>query len=127
MTESTRLSTQGRPVVLLAEDEPVVRNFVQMALTRAGYDVLAASDGIEALQLSRAYDGVIHLLLSDMQMPKMIGSELARTIVQERPDIRVLLMTGKSSNEIPQQLRPDLLRKPFLPRVLLGQIERVLS
>jgi two-component system cell cycle sensor histidine kinase/response regulator CckA len=120
-------TADGRMVILLAEDEPVVRSFVDTALTYAGYRVLVAADGAQALQLSRSYDGPIHLVLSDIKMPNMIGPELATVIEKERPGIRVLLMTGASSGEVPQQLRQDLLRKPFLPAQLLGKIAQALS
>ena len=99
---------------------------METALVYAGYDVLAAADGAEALQVSRAYPGTIDLVLSDVKMPNMIGPDLALTIAKERPGIRVLLMTGKSSGEIPMMLRRELLRKPFPPQRLLDRIARVL-
>jgi DNA-binding response OmpR family regulator len=117
----------GKAVILLAEDEPVVRNFVQLALTHAGYCVLSAADGAEALHLSRAYEGPIDLVLSDVHMPNMIGPELVDAVLEERPGIRVLMMSGKSSGKIPEVLRPEMLRKPFLPKQLLERIEHVLS
>lgn len=116
-----------KTIILLAEDEPIVRNLFQMALTSAGYQVLAAADGAEALRLSRAYEGTIDVLVSDVKMPNMSGPELARKIVQERPDIRVLLMTGKSSGEVPQQLRREMLRKPFVPKQLLERIRHTME
>lgn len=114
-------------VILLAEDEPVVRNVIHLALTSAGYFVLTACDGEEALALSRAFDGAIDLLLTDVKMPRLRGPDLAQTLCRERPDIRVLLMTGKSSGEIPNHMRPEMLRKPFVPRLLLEKIQAKLS
>jgi two-component system cell cycle sensor histidine kinase/response regulator CckA len=116
------MSEQNDRVILLAEDEPVVRNFIQAALTNAGYLVLAATDGSEALQLSRAYDGTIDLVLSDVHMPKLIGPDLVGVLVKERPGIRAVMMTGKSSGRIPEVLRPEMLRKPFLPKQLVEKI-----
>ena len=116
----------GNAVILLAEDEPVVRNFVHTALMRAGYQVFSAADGAEAIQLSLRYEGRIDLLLTDVKMPRMVGPELARAILRERPRIRILLMTGESSGEIPEVLKPELLRKPFLPKHLLQRIEEAL-
>jgi|ERR1041385_4995665 two-component system, cell cycle sensor histidine kinase and response regulator CckA len=127
MNDPPRAKPHDRPVILLAEDEPVVRRFVETALVYAGYDVLTAADGAEALKLSRSYRGTIDLVLSDVKMPNMIGPELAMTIVKERPGIHVMLMTGKSSGEIPMMLRQDLLRKPFPPKRLLERIARVLA
>lgn len=100
---------------------------MEAALKYAGYDVLAAADGAEALQLSRSHIGPIDLILSDVKMPNMIGPELAQTILKERPGVRILLMTGKSSGNIPPGMRRELLRKPFPPKQLLERIARVLS
>jgi two-component system cell cycle sensor histidine kinase/response regulator CckA len=113
-------------VVLLADDEAIVRDLARFTLTRAGFTVLSASDGAEALEVSRQYAGIIHVLLSDIRMPNMDGLELAEALEKERPEIRILLMTGFSSGSIPPGLRPHLLRKPFLPADLVLRIETVL-
>jgi CheY-like chemotaxis protein len=118
---------EGKAVILVVDDEPSVRNVVQMSLTDAGYQVLTASDGAEALDVSRAYSGAIDLVVSDVVMPNMPGTELAERIVQERPGIRVLLMTGKLSAGIPPHLLPGLLRKPFRPKQLLERIRQLLG
>lgn len=117
----------GRAVILLVDDEPLVRNVVQMSLTHAGYHVLTASDGAEALDLSRSYPGTIDLVLSDVKMPNMTGTELAAAIVNERVGIPILLMTGKASEGIPPNLHSGLLRKPFLPQQLLERIRQALG
>lgn len=115
-------------VILVAEDEPVVRNFVQLALTRAGYKVIAACDGAEAMRLSRAFEGDIHLVLTDIKMPNMVGPALIDQICRERPDIRFLVMSGNSTAvELPETLRPDMLRKPFLPADLLERVAQALK
>ena len=77
-------------VVLVAEDEVVVRNVVCLILQRDGYQVLSAADGREALELARQYQGTIDLLLSDINMPEMDGPSLAEHVIEERPGIRVL-------------------------------------
>ncbi|HEY7392753.1 MAG TPA: response regulator [Bryobacteraceae bacterium] len=118
---------EGKTVILVVDDEPFVRNIVQMSLTDAGYHVLTASDGVEALLVSRAYSGAIDLVLSDVIMPNMPGTELAERIVQERPGVGVLLMTGKTSTGIPPDLLPSLLRKPFRPQQLLERIRQALG
>jgi CheY-like chemotaxis protein len=119
-------STNGPPVILLAEDEPTVRAYVQSALTRAHYCVLVATDGAEALQLSRAYQGRIDLVLSDVKMPNMVGPDLAQAIIKERPGIHVVFMSGHGSGIIPVQLQGEVLRKPFLPKQLYEKIEQTL-
>jgi CheY-like chemotaxis protein len=121
----------GKPdektVILVVDDEPFIRNIVQRSLTDAGYHVLTAADGAEALAVSRAYSGAIDVVLSDVIMPNIPGTELAERIVQERPGIRVLLMTGKAAAGIPPHMIPDLLRKPFRPQQLLERIRQVLG
>ncbi len=115
-------------VVLVAEDEVVVRNIVCHLLNREGYQVLSAADGAEALQLAREYRGTIDLLLSDVKMPHLDGISLAERIISERPGIRVLLMSGKISEEIREEnIRLPFLRKPFVPSVFRDTVRAVLS
>src|SRR5215208_726823 len=87
-------SNPDQTVILVAEDEVVVRNVVRIVLEGQGYFILAANDGQEALTISRQYPGIIHALLSDVKMPKMDGLQLRETILRERPGIKVLLMSG---------------------------------
>ena len=106
-------------VILVAEDEVIVRNVVCLLLQRDGYQVLSAADGKEALELARQYQGTIDLLLSDIQMPRMDG--LAEHVIEERPGIRVLLMSGKVSAEIRERnVRLPFLRKPFVSAVFFA-------
>jgi CheY-like chemotaxis protein len=119
--------SDSRPVILVADDEPVVRSFVRTALEMKGYRVLQAADGVEALEISRAYPGDIHLLLSDVKMPRMRGPELAEALLKDRPGVRVRLMTGKSSGAIPDVWKRELIRKPFLVRMLLDAVEKALA
>ena len=115
-------------VVLVAEDEVIVRNIVCLLLQREGYQVLSAADGKEALELAREYRGTIDLLLSDVKMPRMDGISLAEHVINERPGIRVLLMSGKLSDEIRKQnIRLPFLRKPFVPSVFRDKVRAVLS
>lgn len=115
-------------VILFAEDDPTVRNMVQTLLTRAGYTALTAADGQEALDISRKYGGNIHLLLTDVQMPRMDGLTLIEHLRQERPEIKVLVMSGKVSGEIHAQAATwRFLRKPFLPRDLRRQLRELLD
>jgi CheY-like chemotaxis protein len=111
---------------LLAEDDPAIRNLVEFALRRNSYTVLAASNGEEAVALSRQYPGAIDLLLSDVRMPRMDGMQAAQLIQRERPEIRVLLMSGESCCKVPPQLDAALIRKPFLPMVLLEKVRGLL-
>ncbi len=85
---------RGRETVLLAEDDEAVRDFVHFVLARLGYRVIEAGDGVEALEKAAAHDGAIDLLLSDVVMPRMDGRELARRLVEARPGLKVIHMSG---------------------------------
>jgi CheY-like chemotaxis protein len=120
--------TEEPRVVLVAEDDVLVRNLINTVLIRAGYAVLLASDGEEALALSRHYNGDIHLLLSDVTMPRMDGVELAARLREERPAVPALLVSGKMSSElIDGNCFFDFLRKPFVPDQLRSKLEEILS
>jgi DNA-binding response OmpR family regulator len=115
-------------VILVAEDDVLVRNLINVVLVRAGYSVLIAADGEEGLELSRRYSGDIHLLLSDVTMPRMDGFALAEKLREERPTTRALLISGKMSSEILQgNSKFDFLRKPFVPEQLKSKIGHILS
>jgi two-component system, cell cycle sensor histidine kinase and response regulator CckA len=110
-------------VVLLADDELVVRSLAQSILTRAGYRVLNAVDGEHALEVSRGYPGFIDVLLTDIKMPKMDGAELSATIAKERPGIKILFMSGKQSGELDVLgEKREFLGKPFFPKDLCEKI-----
>jgi DNA-binding response OmpR family regulator len=97
-------------------------------LTRAGYKVLDAVDGEQALEVSRQYTGPIDLLLTDVKMPKMDGLQLSAQISRERPGIKILLMSGRPSGElIVLGEKMPFLRKPFLPDVLCERLNSLLA
>src|SRR5260370_20353798 len=115
-------------VVLLADDELVVRSLAQSILTRAGYRVLNAVDGEHALEVSRGYAGPIDVLLTDVKMPKMDGMELSAHIAKERPGIKILFMSGKESEELMiHGKRMEFLRKPFVARELSEKLSSILA
>ena len=122
------MPTSSQFVILLAEDDQLVRNVVRTTLTNAGYVVLDATDGAHALEVSRAYDGWIHVLLTDVIMPNMDGLELSNHITRERPGIKVLVMSGKPSGEsLAVGLSMQFLRKPFLPKTLRERLSAMLA
>jgi DNA-binding NtrC family response regulator len=103
-------SSDFRPVILLAEDELQIRKVFRLILERDGYRVLTACDGAEALAVSRAFPGAIQLLLTDVDMPKMDGPTLWGRLSHERPETKVLLMSGHIAvREFP------FLQKPLTP------------
>jgi len=87
---------KGSETILLVEDETEVRELAREALRRGGYAVLEARDGEGALRLAQGYTGQIHLLLSDVVMPNMGGPELAARLLELRPQLKVLYMSGYS-------------------------------
>jgi YesN/AraC family two-component response regulator len=87
-----------------------------------------AADGEEALDLSRRYIGEIHLLLSDVTMPRMNGFRLAEAIREERPSTRALLISGRISSEIlAGNALFDFLHKPFVPEQLKTKLRQILA
>jgi two-component system cell cycle sensor histidine kinase/response regulator CckA len=126
------LTALKNKTVLVVDDEPVVAKFAQTVLERAGYTVMTANDGAEALQFCERHDGEIDLLLTDIQMPRLNGLELVQRLVEQNLNMPVLFMTGyKGDAELkgPQpsaKEREALLQKPFTPARLLGAIENAL-
>ncbi len=122
---------QGWETVLLVEDEASVRETTQRILSANGYLVLAAGDADEARDILRNRTGEVHLLLTDVIMPGDSGPALAAELVQSRPSLRVLYMSGYTANELgPHGLaRPDapLLRKPFTVGQLTRRLRAVLA
>jgi CheY-like chemotaxis protein len=120
----------GSETVLLAEDDDAVRQFACQTLTTFGYRVLEARDGEEALALARQSAGVIHLLVTDIIMPRLTGPALAERLKNERPDTRVLFMSGYADSATTLQdteLRRSFLPKPFLPADLLKRVREALD
>lgn len=122
---------QGNETILLVEDDYTVRQFTVRVLNMFGYSVLEASDGVEALQLATEYTGIIHLLLTDVVMPKMSGNVLAQRLQTTHPQTRVLYMSGYTANAIVHNgvLDPDInfLPKPVSPEQLARKIREVLK
>jgi len=117
--------------VLVVEDSDDLREIVERILTQSGYQVIVASDGPEAVEMSRKFAGHIDLLLTDVVMPRMQGNELAPLLVESRPDLRVLYMSGfaqpslAATGTLPPGL--ELLDKPFNEPTLLGRVRDVLE
>jgi CheY-like chemotaxis protein len=120
----------GHATVLLVDDDAQVSAAARRALERAGYTVLAASDGAQGLRIATEQQGRVDLLVTDMVMPGMGGRELARQVTSVRPEVRVLFTSGYTAEAMNQQaiLEPGdaFLGKPFTPDALLRRVSDVL-
>jgi two-component system cell cycle sensor histidine kinase/response regulator CckA len=129
--EARQKVARGRETILVAEDEEMVRHLVREALERAGYKVLDAADPTEALRKAERYRGAIHLLITDVVMPKVSGRELAEQLMQRRPELKVLYISGYTDNAIISNeiLRKEVafLQKPFTPTALTDKVREVLG
>ena len=121
----------GSETVLLAEDEEALRQLALLALQSFGYTVLVARDGEEAIQHSRQHQGPLHLLVTDVVMPKMNGRQLAEAVVRLRPDTKVLYLSGYTDDAILRhgvlETNVAFLQKPFTPSVLARTVREVLD
>jgi two-component system, cell cycle sensor histidine kinase and response regulator CckA len=122
------MSTDGKArTILLAEDEQLVRSFVLALLQKNGYNVIVAVDGFDALEKAKEHKGQIHLLVSDIQMPRMTGIELATQLQIERPGPGILLISGMDAGMLVLDHGWQFLPKPFMPDLLKKQIETMLK
>jgi CheY-like chemotaxis protein len=121
----------GTATVLLVEDEEALRRLSSRVLTRAGYSVLTASCGADAMMVAEQYAGTIDLLLTDVVMPGMSGRELAELLVPRRPGIRLLYVSGYTEDATIRHgvssEETAFLGKPFTPSVLLKKVQEVLD
>jgi two-component system cell cycle sensor histidine kinase/response regulator CckA len=121
----------GTETLLIVENEPAIRNLLQVALRRNGYTVLAAESGREALELVRNHDGVIDLLITDVMMPDMDGPELVRQLSTIRPDTRTLFMSGYMDDTLGEHgilsSNANFIQKPFSPRTIAQKVRDILD
>ncbi len=122
---------RGSETILLVEDEAVVREVIGQILEINGYIVLEAGSGPEALLLSQRQQTPIHLVLSDVVMPGMSGVELAVRLQAQRPEIKVLFMSGHPESSIVHHgmLNPGVafIQKPFRANQMIRKIRELLD
>ncbi|KUL41389.1 hypothetical protein ADL15_03815 [Actinoplanes awajinensis subsp. mycoplanecinus] len=117
--------------VLVVEDEEALREVTERIFTRSGYRVITAGDGVAAIALATTHVGEIHLLVTDVVMPRMRGKEVAERVREIRPDIAVLFMSGYAQPVLASQGRLEpgaiLVDKPFSSAELLAKAGQVLN
>jgi two-component system cell cycle sensor histidine kinase/response regulator CckA len=122
---------RGTETILLVEDDESVRGIERMILRRYGYHVLDVPNGGEALLICEKYVNPIHLLLTDVVMPRMSGRELAERLLSVRPELKVLFLSGYTDGAIERHgiLQPGtaFLQKPVTPEVLARKVRAVLD
>jgi len=121
----------GQETVLVVEDEQALGEVTRRLLTRNGYTVLSASTGVQALKLVETHPGPIHLLLTDVIMPGMLGKEVAQAVTVRRPEARVLYMSGYAEPVLTShgtlEAGIELVEKPFSESTLIERVRRVLD
>jgi len=121
----------GREVILLAEDEPIVRDFVTQVLTDSGYSVVTVSDGEQALEILRERPDGFNLVILDMVMPRKGGAEVWRDVCTLAPKARILLISGYAPESMDTRVGepggPAFLGKPFTPVDLLHKVRDLLD
>jgi CheY-like chemotaxis protein len=129
--EETPRRLTGMETVLIVEDQAEVRGVIRTTLRRNGYTVLEATNGQEALALSRGHAGPIHLLFTDVVMPGLSGRRVAEILTAERRDMRVLYTSGYTDDAIVRHgvLEPGLafLQKPYTSSAMLRKLRSTLD
>jgi two-component system cell cycle sensor histidine kinase/response regulator CckA len=122
---------QGRETILVVEDEAMLLALIRRILRSAGYTVLAAAGGPEALELAARHPGNLHLMVSDVVMPQMTGPELAGRLALDLPHVKVLYTSGYTNDEVLRHGVLDgvanFLPKPFSRANLLKKVREVLD
>jgi two-component system, cell cycle sensor histidine kinase and response regulator CckA len=125
------IPVRGTETIVLVEDEPAVRRATAEFLTRQGYGVLEAKDGLDALAVVKNHSGDIHLVITDVVMPNLSGGQLATELSQLRPDVKLLFVSGYAGQTVLDHkvfdLETNFLQKPFTLKQLSHKIRIALG
>ena len=126
--DTTNSLGSHQPVILVADDEVMIRNLVTILMQLEGYLVVTAADGQEGLELSRKFSGKIDLVITDMEMPRLNGSDLCSHLLEERPGIKILVMSGSDMAEIVEaNIHMQFLPKPFDGETIKKRVREILG
>jgi signal transduction histidine kinase/ActR/RegA family two-component response regulator len=131
MTTQDQKPPQTTTTILLVEDEAVLMDIVSEILTDWGYQVLRANSGLEALDLAQTHLPNIDLLLTDVVMPGMSGGALAQNLLTQRPNLKVVFMSGYTDDSVLKHgiasSEVTFIQKPFSPQALLSRVQETLG
>jgi PAS domain S-box-containing protein len=129
--EGVKSLAGGQETILLVEDDEMVRGIARAILRQAGYKVLEAADGESAMETCRLHEGTIHLVLTDVVMPRMSGRVVADRLRELRPDLSVLFMSGYTEEAVVHHgvlnAGVNFIEKPFTPESLTSKVRQVLG
>jgi two-component system cell cycle sensor histidine kinase/response regulator CckA len=116
--------TGGVVTIIVADDDGAIRRLTAHVLRDRGHQVLEAANGVEALRTAERHPGPVHLLLTDVQMPELDGPSAWRLLSRQRPEAKVLFMSGAQESVV--EFNGALLRKPFALSELARRVEAAL-
>lgn len=127
----SKKSADGIETILMVEDQEELRVVSRKVLELHGYVVLEASDGQSAIEKCKSHDGPIHLMITDIVMPRMGGVKLAPRVNLMRPNMKILYVTGYPEGPYSQRNLPEgihhFLEKPYTPGTLVKKIKEILE
>ncbi len=125
------LAVGGSETILVAEDEPAVRNLVSLVLQECGYTVIEAADGEDAVRRFTDHRGTVDLVVLDVVMPKKTGKEVYHDLSRMKPGLRALFMSGYTKDVVLERGmiddRVDFIAKPLVPNDLLQRVRQLLD
>jgi PAS domain S-box-containing protein len=131
LARETPIAVRAAETILLVEDEPAIREVAKRILSKQGYVVLEAENGHAALVVSAAFESTIHLVVSDAVMPGMSGGEAVRRLKTQRPNLKILIMSGYTDDEIVRRgiisASVAFLQKPFTAQEFTQAVRKALS
>jgi len=121
----------GRETILLLEDEPGVRKYTERVLKNHGYHVISTDVPAEAIAVIEEQAGIVDLVITDVVMPSMNGRQVTDRLLELKPDLRILFISGYSNETLaPKGVMPsgiNFLAKPFTPQTLISKVRGLLQ